>query len=158
MRIGHGYDVHRFIERRPLVLAGVTVPYGKGLLGHSDADIVAHVVMDALLGACALGDIGGLFPDTDPRYKDANSMELLLHVIQRITQQGYALSNLDVTLIAQRPILAPHIPAMREHLRQAFACDISQINIKATTEEGLGFTGTNQGMAAHAVCLLQPVE
>lgn len=155
IRIGHGYDVHQFVDNRPLVLAGVTVPHPKGLLGHSDADIVAHVVMDALLGALALGDIGTHFPDTAPAYKGADSMALLQHCIALVEEQGYSLGNIDVTVVAQAPKLAPYITAMKENLVQAFNCQKNQINIKATTEESLGFTGQELGMAAHAVCLMK---
>ncbi len=154
MRIGHGYDVHRLVEQRPLILGGVTIPYEKGLLGHSDADVLTHAAMDALLGAAALGDIGKLFPDNDPAYSGADSIKLLERVMERVQQEGYALGNLDVTVLAQRPKLAPHIPAMRQNLAAACGVDVSRISVKATTEEGLGFTGSGEGMAAHAVCLL----
>ncbi len=154
MRIGHGYDVHKLVEGRPLILGGVTIPWEKGLLGHSDADVLTHAVMDALLGAAALGDIGGLFPDTDPAYAGADSIELLRQVMTRVRQEGYTLGNLDVTVLAQQPKLKPHIPAMRACLADACGVQIEQISIKATTEEGLGFTGSGEGMAAHAVCLL----
>lgn len=154
MRIGHGYDVHRLVEGRALILGGVTIPYEKGLLGHSDADVLTHAVMDALLGAAALGDIGGHFPDTDPAYAGADSIALLKHVVALITDKGYRLDNLDVTVLAQRPKLKPHIPAMRVNLAAACGVDADCINVKATTEEGLGFTGTGEGMAAHAVCIL----
>ncbi len=154
MRIGHGYDVHKLVEGRPLILGGVTIPWEKGLLGHSDADVLTHAVMDALLGAAALGDIGGLFPDTDPAYAGADSIELLRQVMARVKQEGYALGNLDVTVLAQQPKLKPHIPAMRACLAAACGVPVEQISIKATTEEGLGFTGAGEGMAAHAVCLL----
>ena len=155
IRIGHGYDVHQFAENRPLILAGVTIPYTKGLLGHSDADIVAHVVMDAILGALALGDIGAHFPDTDPAYKGADSMKLLQHCISLAKEQEYSLGNLDITIVAQAPKLAPYMVSMKTNLVQMFDCQQSQINIKATTEESLGFTGQKLGMAAHAVCLME---
>ncbi len=154
MRIGHGYDVHRLVEGRALILGGVTLPFDKGLLGHSDADVLTHAIMDALLGAAAMGDIGGLFPDTDPAYKDADSIQLLEEVVRRIRQAGYTLQNLDATVLAQQPKLKPYIPSMR--IRIAEACGVAEscINLKATTEEGLGFTGSMEGIAAHAVCLL----
>ena len=155
MRIGHGYDVHRFAENRALILGGVDIPYELGLLGHSDADVLLHAVMDALLGAAALGDIGFHFPDTDMRYKGASSLALLGCVARRIAEQGFSLGNLDVTVIAQAPKLAPHIPKMRENIAAQLSVDIGRINIKATTEEGLGFTGRKEGIACHAVCLLE---
>ena len=154
MRIGHGYDVHKLVEERPLILGGVTIPYEKGLLGHSDADVLAHAVMDALLGAAALGDIGKLFPDNDPSYKGADSIALLTRVVARLREEGYTIGNIDATILCQRPKLAPHIPQMRANL--AAACDLpaAQVSVKATTEEGLGFTGSGEGIAAHCVCLL----
>ena len=154
MRIGHGYDVHRLVEGRDLILGGVKIEYEKGLLGHSDADVLTHAVMDALLGAAALGDIGKLFPDNDPTYAGADSVALLRRVVERLTAEGYAIGNIDATVLCQRPKLAPHIPTMRENL--AAACDIpaDRVSVKATTEEGLGFTGTGEGIAAHCVCLL----
>lgn len=155
MRIGHGYDVHRLVEGRPLILGGVTVPYEKGLLGHSDADVLTHAIMDALLGAAALGDIGGLFPDTDPAYAGADSLRLLGRVMERVRAAGFRVSNIDATVLAQAPKLKPHIPLMRERLAAACSLAVEQISVKATTEEGLGFTGTGQGIAAHAVCLLE---
>ncbi len=155
MRIGHGYDVHRLVECRDLVLGGVVVPYEKGLLGHSDADVLLHAVMDALLGAAGLGDIGKLFPDTDMQYKGISSMLLLQQVGERIGQQGYRIGNIDVTMIAQKPKLRPYIPQMTENIAKALGTDISRINVKATTEEHLGFTGDGSGMACHAVCLLE---
>jgi len=155
MRIGHGYDVHRLVEGRPLILGGVTIPWEKGLLGHSDADVLTHAVMDALLGAAALGDIGGHFPDTDPAYAGADSMALLRHVMGLLREQGYRVNNVDVTVLAQAPKLKPHIPAMRERLAVATGVDVDAVNVKATTEEKLGFTGAGEGMAAHAVCLLE---
>lgn len=154
MRIGHGYDVHRLVEGRPLILGGVNIPFEKGLLGHSDADVLTHAVMDALLGAAALGDIGGLFPDTDPAYKGADSVKLLEEVMRRIRKAGYTLLNLDATVLAQQPKLKPHIPAMRARIAAVCGVDDTCVNIKATTEEGLGFTGAMEGIAAHAVCLL----
>lgn len=155
MRIGHGYDVHRFAENRELILGGVKIPYELGLLGHSDADVLLHAVMDALLGAAALRDIGFHFPDTDMRYKDASSLALLGCVAKMIAEEGYLLGNLDVTVIAQTPKLAPHIPKMRENIASQLSVDIGRVNIKATTEEGLGFTGRKEGIACHAVCLLE---
>lgn len=155
MRIGHGYDVHRLVERRPLILGGVTVPHEKGLLGHSDADVLAHAVSDALLGAAALGDIGSHFPDTDPAFKGADSLKLLSSVCGKLTAAGYRIENIDATILAQRPKLRPYIDTMRENLASACGISISQINVKATTEEKLGFTGAEEGMAAHAVCLLE---
>lgn len=155
MRIGHGYDVHRLTEGRALILGGVNIPYERGLDGHSDADVLLHAVMDALLGAAALGDIGRHFPDTDPRYKGADSRALLRHVVKLIHEKGYVLGNLDVTVIAQAPKLAPHLQKMRENLASDLETDPDNINIKATTEERLGFTGQGQGMACHAVCLLE---
>ena len=155
MRIGHGYDVHRFAENRALILGGVEIPYELGLLGHSDADVLLHAVMDALLGAAALRDIGFHFPDTDMRYKGASSLALLGCVAQMITEKGYSLGNLDVTVIAQAPKLAPHIPQMRQNIAAQLSVDTGRVNIKATTEEGLGFTGRKEGIACHAVCLLE---
>lgn len=155
MRIGHGYDVHRFAENRALILGGVDIPYERGLLGHSDADVLLHAVMDALLGAAALRDIGFHFPDTDMRYKGASSLALLGCVAQMITEKGYSLVNLDVTVIAQAPKLAPHIPQMRQNIAAQLSVDTGRVNIKATTEEGLGFTGRKEGIACHAVCLLE---
>ena len=155
MRIGHGYDVHRLVPDRALILGGVHIPHPLGLLGHSDADVLVHAVMDALLGAAALGDIGKLFPDTDPQYKGADSLLLLAQVRERITAAGYEIGNVDVTVIAQRPKLAPHIPEMRRNLCRVLGLEEDQINVKATTEEHLGFTGSEEGMACHAVCLLK---
>ena len=154
MRIGHGYDVHRLVEERDLILGGVKIEYEKGLLGHSDADVLTHAVMDALLGAAALGDIGKLFPDNDPAYKGADSIGLLRHVAKRIGEEGYTIGNIDATILCQRPKLAPHIPQMRQILAAACGVDASRISVKATTEEGLGFTGSGEGIAAHCVCLL----
>ena len=155
MRIGHGYDVHRLVEGRGLILGGVDVPFEKGLLGHSDADVLAHAVMDALLGAAALGDIGKLFPDSDPAYEGADSLVLLKRVAEVLDENGYRIGNVDATVLAQRPKLAPHIPAMREKLAAAMGVDLGRVSVKATTEEGLGFTGTGEGMAAHAVALIE---
>ena len=157
LRIGHGYDVHRLVEGRALILGGVSIPYEKGLLGHSDADVLTHAVMDALLGALALGDIGKHFPDSDPAYAGADSLVLLRHVAALIASKGYTVGNVDATILAQRPKLAPHIPAMREQIAAALGVAIEQISVKATTEEGLGFTGEGLGIAAHAVCLLEKV-
>ncbi|MBR4087399.1 MAG: 2-C-methyl-D-erythritol 2,4-cyclodiphosphate synthase [Clostridia bacterium] len=154
MRIGHGYDVHRLVEGRALILGGVNIPFEKGLLGHSDADVLTHALMDAMLGAAGLGDIGKHFPDTDPQYKGADSLVLLAHVKDLLQKNGYCLMNADITLIAQKPKVAPYLPMMKEKLAQTLQCDLSQLNIKATTEEHLGFTGEGAGMACHAVCLI----
>lgn len=153
-RIGHGYDVHRLVEGRPLILGGVNIPYEKGLLGHSDADVLTHAIMDALLGAAALRDIGYHFPDTDASYAGADSLKLATRVVSLLREQGYEIGNIDATLIAQRPKIAPHIEQMRANLALALGIEIAQINLKATTEEHLGFTGDGSGMAAHAVALL----
>ena len=155
MRIGHGYDVHRLVEGRKLILGGVEVPYEKGLLGHSDADVLVHALMDAMLGALAIGDIGRHFPDSDPSYEGADSIELLKCVNFIINAQDYAVGNVDCTVIAQRPKLAPHIDAMRENIAKALKVDVSRVSVKATTEEHLGFTGEGLGIAAHAVVLLE---
>ena len=155
MRIGHGYDVHRFVEGRPLILGGATIPYELGLLGHSDADVLLHAVSDALLGAAGLRDIGYHFPDTDPAYKGADSLELLKIVGQKVAAKGYRVSNIDVTMIAQKPKLKQYIPQMMENIANAVGIDVSRVNVKATTEEKLGFTGTGEGMSCHAVCLLE---
>jgi 2-C-methyl-D-erythritol 2,4-cyclodiphosphate synthase len=155
MRIGHGYDVHRLVEGRPLILGGVNIPYEKGLLGHSDADVLLHAVSDALLGAAGLGDIGKHFPDTDPQYKGADSLELLRVVVSRVIEKGYRISNIDVTMIAQKPKLRPHIEAMEQNIAAAAGIPADRVNVKATTEEQLGFTGTGEGMRCHAVCLLE---
>ncbi len=155
MRIGHGYDVHRLVEGRRLILGGVEVPFEKGLLGHSDADVLAHAVMDALLGAAALGDIGKLFPDSDPAYEGADSLALLCRVAQILGEHGYTIGNVDATVLAQRPKLAPHIMEMRARLADAMGTDPGRVSIKATTEEGLGFTGAGEGIAAHAVALIE---
>ena len=155
MRIGHGYDVHRLVEGRPLILGGVHIPYEKGLLGHSDADVLLHAVSDALLGAAGLGDIGKHFPNTDPQYKGADSLELLRIVAQKVKDAGYRVSNIDVTMIAQRPTLRPHIETMERNIARVLNLDVGRVNVKATTEERLGFTGSEEGMACHAVCLLE---
>ena len=155
MRIGHGYDVHRLVEDRDLILGGVKIPCEKGLLGHSDADVLTHAVMDALLGAAALGDIGKHFPDTDPAYKGADSLALAAHVAALLAENGYRIENIDATLLAQAPKLAPHIPEMRKNLAASLGIDMEQVSVKATTEEGLGFTGEGLGIAAHAVCLIE---
>ena len=157
MRIGHGYDVHRLVEGRSLILGGVRIPFEKGLDGHSDADVLTHAVMDALLGAAAMGDIGKLFPDTDDRYLGADSIALLREVDRRLTEAGYRLGNLDVTVIAQRPKLAPYINQMRQNLAAALHTELQNVSVKATTEEHLGFTGSGEGIAAHAVCVLEPL-
>ena len=155
MRIGHGYDVHRLVEGRPLILGGVHIPDEKGLLGHSDADVLLHAVSDALLGAAGLGDIGKHFPDTDPQYKGADSMELLRVVVSRVKEKGYTVGNIDVTMIAQKPKLRPHIERMEQNIADAVGIPADRVNVKATTEEQLGFTGTGEGMRCHAVCLLE---
>ena len=155
MRIGHGYDVHKLVEGRDLILGGVKIDYEKGLLGHSDADVLLHAVSDALLGAAGLGDIGKHFPDTDPQYKGADSLVLLQVVAQRVKEAGYRVSNIDVTMIAQRPKLAPHIPRMVLNIASAVGVEANRVNVKATTEEKLGFTGEGLGMSCHAVCLLE---
>ena len=155
VRIGYGYDVHRLVEGRKLILAGVEVPFEKGLLGHSDADVIAHAVADALLGAAALGDIGHLFPDTDPHYAGADSLKLLAEVCRLLREKGFSIGNIDATLLAQRPKIAPHISRMRENLAEACGVAVGQVSVKATTEERLGFTGREEGMAASAVCLLE---
>lgn len=155
MRIGHGYDVHRLVEGRKLILGGVEIPYERGLDGHSDADVLLHAVMDALLGAAAMRDIGVLFPDTDEKFKGIDSMLLLEEVMCRITQKGYRVGNVDVTVLAQRPKLKPYIPRMIENLARVLMVDTDCVNVKATTEEGLGFTGHGEGIACHAVCLLK---
>ena len=154
MRIGHGYDVHKLVTGRKLILGGVTIPHEMGLLGHSDADVLAHAVSDALLGAAALGDIGRLFPDNDPKYQDADSIELLRQVCVELYDRGYAIENIDATVIAQAPKLKPYIEQMRKNLAQACEINVNQISVKATTEEHLGFTGRKEGIAVHAVCLI----
>ena len=155
MRIGHGYDVHRLVSGRKLILGGVEIPHHLGLLGHSDADVVTHALMDALLGAAALGDIGQHFPDSDPAYLGASSLVLLGRVMDLLAREGWRLENADLTILAQRPKLAQYIPEMREKLAQHLNVPADCVNVKATTEEGLGFTGTGEGMAAHAVCLIE---
>ncbi len=154
IRIGHGYDVHRLVEGRELILGGVNIPYQKGLLGHSDADVLLHAISDSLLGALALGDIGKHFPDTDPKYKGADSLVLLSHVADLITQHGWRVGNVDATVLAQAPKLAPHIPFMRENIAKALSVSVEDVSVKATTEEHLGFTGEGLGISAHSVCLL----
>lgn len=155
MRVGLGYDVHKLAEGRDLILGGVTIPYEKGLLGHSDADVLVHAIMDALLGAAALGDIGKHFPDTDPAYKGADSLKLLEYVGQLLDEQMYVIENIDATIIAQRPKMAPHIPTMRENVARVLGIDVEQVNIKATTEEGLGFTGSGEGISSQAICAIE---
>lgn len=154
MRIGMGYDVHKLVEERDLILGGVKIPYELGLLGHSDADVLLHAIMDALLGASALGDIGKHFPDTDPKYKGISSIELLKHVGNLLSTHNYKIGNIDATIIAQKPKMAPHIPTMRENIASALNIALDQINVKATTEEGLGFTGEGLGISSQAICLL----
>lgn len=157
MRIGHGYDVHRLAEGRKLILGGVEVPFERGLLGHSDADVLTHAVMDALLGAAALGDIGKHFPDTEASYEGADSMKLLDYVVILLQEKGWRIGNVDATILAQRPKLAPYIPQMRTNLAAHMGISLDQVSVKATTEEKLGFTGSGEGMAAHAVCLLEEI-
>ena len=154
MRIGMGYDVHKLVEKRDLILGGVKIPYELGLLGHSDADVLLHAIMDSLLGAAALGDIGKHFPDTDPKYKGISSIELLKHVGNLLTEHNYKIGNIDATIIAQRPKMAPHISKMRENIASALNISVNQINVKATTEEGLGFTGEGLGISSQSICLL----
>ena len=158
MRIGHGYDVHRLVEGRDLILGGVKIDYEKGLLGHSDADVLLHAVSDALLGAAGLGDIGRHFPDTDPKYKGADSLELLREVYRKISEKGFHVGNIDVTMIAQRPKLKDFIPQMQDNIAAAVGVTPDRVNVKATTEEKLGFTGTGEGMSCHAVCLLEEMK
>lgn len=158
MRIGTGYDVHRLVENRDLILGGVNIPYEKGLLGHSDADVLLHAIMDALLGAAALGDIGRHFPDSDERYKGISSILLLEHVNKLLEEQHYIIENIDSTIIAQKPKLASYIPQMKENIAKTLGIELSQVNVKATTEEGLGFTGAGEGIAVQAVALLTTVE
>lgn len=158
MRVGMGYDVHKLVEDRRLILGGVLIPYEKGLLGHSDADVLVHAVMDALLGAAALGDIGKHFPDTSSEFKDADSMKLLARVRELIDKENMLVSNIDATVIAQRPKLAPYIDDMRNNIARVLGIDVKQVNIKATTEEGLGFTGEGLGISAQAICLLETVD
>lgn len=154
MRIGHGYDVHKLVEGRKLIMGGVDIPWEKGLLGHSDADVLLHAIADAILGALGEGDIGKHFPDTDPAYKGADSLKLLEHVGNLAIQKGYCLGNLDATIIAQRPKMAPHIPQMRENIARVLKSTADRVNVKATTEEGLSFTGRGEGISAHAVVLM----
>jgi len=154
MRIGHGYDVHKLVEGRRLIVGGVEIPHRLGLLGHSDADVLLHAIADALLGACAMGDIGGMFPDTDPQWKGADSLKLLTAVTKRINAAGFTVGNIDATLIAQAPKMKPHIDAMRANIAAACGVAVDRVSVKATTEEHLGFTGREEGIAAHAVCLV----
>lgn len=156
-RIGHGYDVHRLVENRPLILGGVRIPYDKGLLGHSDADVLLHAIMDALLGAAALGDIGNLFPDNDDAYLNISSMTLLDRTAQYLKEKGYIASNIDATVVAQKPKIAPYISRMRENIAGALGISVDQVNVKGTTEEKLGFTGDGSGIAAHAVCMIEKI-
>ena len=155
IRIGHGYDVHKLVENRKLIVGGVDIPYDKGLLGHSDADVLLHAIGDALMGAAALGDIGCIFPDNDPTFKDANSLVLLKEVVALLKKNGYSIVNIDSTLIAQQPKMRPYIDEMRRNIAEACNVDIGMISVKATTEEKLGFTGRGEGISAHAVCLIQ---
>lgn len=155
MRVGMGYDVHKLVEGRKLILGGVEIPYEKGLLGHSDADVMLHAVMDALLGAAALGDIGLHFPDNDPKYEGASSIKLLEHVGELLEENGYVIENIDATIIAQRPKMRPHIDQMRENMAKALRIEVDQINVKATTEEGLGFTGSGEGISSQAICAIE---
>ena len=157
MRIGHGYDVHRLVENRKLILGGVEIAHEKGLLGHSDADVLAHAISDALLGALAKGDIGHLFPDNDPKYEGADSLWLMSQIVPIIESEGYKISNIDSTIIAQAPKLAPHIQKMRENIAKTLGIPTDSVSVKATTEEGLGFSGEKLGIAAHAVCLLEKI-
>lgn len=158
MRIGMGYDVHRLSVGRKLIMGGVDIPYEKGLLGHSDADVLVHAIMDALLGAAALGDIGSHFPDTDPEYEGISSIRLLEHVGKLLSDNGYRVGNIDATIIAQKPKMRPHIDRMRENISEALMISVDQVSVKATTEEGLGFTGNGGGISAHAVCLLDQIQ
>lgn len=155
MRVGLGYDVHRLVPDRALILGGVEIPYEKGLLGHSDADVLLHAIMDAMLGAAAMGDIGKHFPDTDPKYEGASSLELLKRVGELLEEELYVVENIDATIIAQKPKMAPHIPKMRENIAKTLGLELDQINIKATTEEGLGFTGSGEGISSQAICSLE---
>lgn len=155
MRIGHGYDVHRLVEGRPLIIGGVSIPHELGLLGHSDADVLLHAIADALLGACAMGDIGGMFPDTDEKWRGADSLVLLAAVADRVTGAGYAIENIDSTVLAQKPKMKPYIEEMRGNIAKACKIDVSCVSVKATTEEGLGFIGREEGIAAHAVVLVK---
>ena len=158
MRIGHGYDVHQFADDRKCIIGGVEIPYEKGLLGHSDADVLLHAVSDALLGAAALGDIGGMFPDTDDAFLGADSLVLLEQVVHRLKENGYRVGNIDATIIAQAPKMAPHIPAMRENIANACGVELGAVNVKVTTEEHLGFTGRKEGVSAHAVALIETLD
>ena len=158
MRIGHGYDVHQFADDRKCIIGGVEIPYEKGLLGHSDADVLLHAVSDALLGAAALGDIGGMFPDTDDAFLGADSLVLLEQVVHRLKENGYRVGNIDATIIAQAPKMAPHIPAMRENIANACGVELGAVNVKATTEEHLGFTGRKEGVSAHAVARIETLD
>lgn len=155
LRIGHGYDVHRLVEERKLIIGGVDIPYEKGLLGHSDADVLLHAISDAILGAAALGDIGCLFPDNDEKFKDADSLLLLKDVVRVIGENGYTVVNIDCTLIAQKPKMRPYIDSMRKNIADACGISVDFVSVKATTEEGLGFTGNGDGISAHAVCLIE---
>lgn len=155
LRVGLGYDVHKLTENRDLILGGVNIPYEKGLLGHSDADVLVHAIMDAMLGACKLGDIGQHFPDTDPKYKGISSITLLKHVGALLNEKGYSIVNIDSIIVAQKPKMMPHIPQMEENIANALNIDVDCVNVKATTEEGLGFTGEGLGIAAKAVCLVE---
>lgn len=155
MRVGMGYDVHRLTTGRKLIMGGVEIPYEKGLLGHSDADVLLHAIMDALLGAAALGDIGKHFPDTDPEYEGISSLKLLEHVGRLLDESGYVIENIDATIIAQRPKMRPHIDQMRENIAAALKIETDQVNVKATTEEGLGFTGSGEGISSHAICAVE---
>ena len=157
MRVGLGYDVHKLAEGRDLIIGGVNIPYEKGLLGHSDADVLLHAISDALLGAAALGDIGKHFPDTDPKYKGADSLKLLEHVGKLLEENLYIIENIDATIIAQRPKMAPHIPQMRENIARVLGVEVDQVNIKATTEEGLGFTGAGEGISSQAICAIEKI-
>jgi 2-C-methyl-D-erythritol 2,4-cyclodiphosphate synthase len=158
MRVGHGYDVHRLVENRELIVGGVKIPHTTGLLGHSDADVLLHSIMDAILGAMAQGDIGKHFPDSDERYRGISSLSLLSHVHQLMKEKGFFIVNVDCTVIAQRPKLSPYIPQMRQNIATALHCELDAVNVKATTEEGLGFSGREEGIASHAVCLIEAAE
>lgn len=155
IRVGQGYDVHKLVEGRKLIIGGVEIPHTLGLLGHSDADVLLHAISDALLGAAALGDIGKHFPDTDPKYKGADSLKLLEHVGELIAEKGYSVNNIDATIVAQKPKMLPHIPTMRENIAKVLKLDVDQVNVKATTEEKLGFTGQELGISSHAVALIE---
>lgn len=158
MRIGHGYDVHKLVENRDLIVGGVKIDYEKGLLGHSDADVLLHAVSDSLLGAAALGDIGGMFPDNDPEFLDADSLVLLRKVYERLRENGYRVINVDATIIAQKPKMKPYIPEMRMNIAVALSLDVDSVSVKATTEEEMGFTGRGEGISAHCVCLIDNVD